>query len=167
MFWKKVSVTAIMVCCATAVNAGWLQHIDDDPFTNTKTYLAFNGDQAGFRCTKKNDIKIVVVSGSPVAEIVGSLRRERENTINILIIVDDERFEISAEVLSVTNQSVKFASREDNALVTTLAATGAKKRIAIAVQINRQIVDRFDAGIDNASTSIGSLVRNCGLDLRP
>jgi hypothetical protein len=162
---KSVALCLTMlVCSVCTVEAGWRAIEDDDPFSKKLTFIAISDEGVGFRCSNRDDIQVVVISDQRATDDVAARFANADVNINVAIFVDDERFDLMAD-LDTTREKFVRAITQNNAIVVTEAAAFAKKRIAVAIQIAGETIHRVNPGIRGASDAIGKLVKGCGLEM--
>lgn len=166
------AMAALFLVCDPA-HAEWVSTKgNDDPFKGGAEYvaLAIEGlgkGMAAFRCTRKLDLTLMLVTTEkPTNEVLRRLDEFRD--VKILVIVDDDPRIVLPATLGATpdNERLRFEAQGSTVATVLHAAAAAKRRFAIAAELNGKIVTSESFGINGSRRALAPLIEGCSIPER-
>lgn len=139
---------------------------EDDPFAGGEQHLALalssSGEMIGFRCTKEADLALLFVSiEKPEPE---HIRLFSMLPAKLRVIVDDEEPESFPASIDVTPDGGRYRFTAEGGLVSLVrAAQSAKRRFAVAAEVNDERIYSAAVSVRGSGRAIGKLAEGCKL----
>lgn len=168
IFQSIAVATVALALSASAASAQWIHtQGEDDPFAGGAQHMAMTasemGEILGFRCTNATDLSLLYVSiEKPQAEhraLLGVI------PLQLLVIVDNEPVRSFEAKIDTTPDGDRYRVTAVGKDLSALAraTAGAKRRFAVAVQMNGERMYSAAVGVRGSTNAINKLARGCNL----
>lgn len=146
-------------------HAQWIHRAEEDPFSGSKQHLAVGAvknSAVGFRCSDEEELTLLFMTPESADD-------DTADTLNlaktkILFRVDDgEVITLNGEAVVGDNDTLSVLTRDVGALKAAQQASGAKKRIAVALEVLGQRFHPTTFGVVGSTASITKTLEGCAL----
>ncbi len=142
---------------------------EDDPFAGGAQQIAGGvadtGEMVMFRCTTGSDLAMLFVSIEKPPEDAAILAMLAASKATLLVIVDNDPVVVLPAVIDTTpdRQRLRYVSSSPLVESITARAAAAKRRVAVAVEINGKRVYSTAVAARGSGRELGKLTRACRL----
>lgn len=170
MKWR-LAISAVAFALSWQARAEWLHTVDENPFTGdghiAMALEDLSGYGAGFRCTSNTDATLIFATPERIsAEDARLLSGEGGPPVDVLVVVDDQpklTFPAKPDVI-VGSEKLRFISQTDEVADLIRSVMMAKRRVALAVQINGQVLHTKSFSAAGSTKALSALIEGCHIN---